>query len=178
MLVPAAAVTALAAEAQDAGSAALRALSSDEVTATGTSGTVTWTLYGDGELVLAPTSGDTGTLESFSNKWDSGVLADVPWYLYRTSIYSVTVSGTVVCGESATCMFYSCSKLETADLSGLDTSAVTDMSEMFFYCPSLTSLDLSSFDTSSVTDMSWMFYGCSSLESLDVSPLDTSSRPT
>ncbi|EOS49655.1 BspA family leucine-rich repeat surface protein, partial [Adlercreutzia caecimuris] len=39
------------------------------------------------------------------------------------------------------------------DLSKLDTSSVTDMSNMFERCSSLTSLDLGSFDTSSVTDM-------------------------
>ncbi len=66
------------------------------------------------------------------------------------------------------------SAIEKADLSGLDTSAVTDMASMFFGCGSLASLDLSSFDTSAVTDMSRMFDGCDSLVSLDLSSFDTS----
>ena len=168
--MPGAAVTALAAEVEDAGAAALRTLSSSTVTATGTSGTVTWTLYGDGELVLAPTSGSTGTLESFSGKYDG-----VPWYSYRESVVSVTVSGTVVCGSSVAWMFGFCSSLESLDLSGLDTSNVTDMHDMFLYCSSLESLDLSDFVTSSVTDMVEMFFYCSSLEFLDLSSFDTSS---
>ncbi|MGN0230984.1 MAG: BspA family leucine-rich repeat surface protein, partial [Muribaculaceae bacterium] len=56
----------------------------------------------------------------------------------------------------------------------LNTSAVTDMSELFWWCHALTSLDLSSFDTSKVTDMSKMFYYCISLTSLDLTKFDTS----
>lgn len=52
------------------------------------------------------------------------------------------------------------------DLSKLDTSSVTDMSNMFERCSSLTSLDLGSFDTSSVTDMRSMFSRCSLLETI------------
>ena len=61
------------------------------------------------------------------------------------------------------------------DLSGWDTSSVTDTSSMFSGCSSLASVDLSGWDTSSVTDTSYMFYGCSSLASLDLSGWDTSS---
>ena len=72
---------------------------------------------------------------------------------------------------------FSHSPFKTIDLSGLDTSNVTDMSSMFYYCRGLTSLDLGeSFDTSKVTDMMYMFYGCSSLTSLDLGDsFDTSS---
>ena len=64
--------------------------------------------------------------------------------------------------------------LTTIDLSGLDTSSYTDMSNMFYNYSSLTSLDLSSFNTSKVTDMGNMFNFCSSLTSLDLSSFDTS----
>ena len=59
------------------------------------------------------------------------------------------------------------------DLSGADTSNVTDMSFMFYKCERLTFLDLSSFDTSNVTGMRSMFYGCRELGSLDLSSFDT-----
>lgn len=55
-------------------------------------------------------------------------------------------------------IFDGCSAYETIDLSGFDTSAVTDMSEMFATCNKLQELDLSGFNTSKVTDMSKMFY--------------------
>ncbi|OFF84587.1 hypothetical protein BJM33_03420 [Listeria monocytogenes] len=72
-------------------------------------------------------------------------------------------------------MFKSCSSLTELDVSGLDTSAVTNMTEMFSGCKALKELDASNFDTSSVTDMNSMFISCSALEKLDVSNFDTSS---
>ena len=56
----------------------------------------------------------------------------------------------------------------------LNTSSVTDMSEMFKGCGSLADIDLSNFDTSHVTDMHGMFRGCSGLASIDLSTFDTS----
>ncbi|ENK5395148.1 BspA family leucine-rich repeat surface protein [Listeria monocytogenes] len=72
-------------------------------------------------------------------------------------------------------MFSLCRNLSELDLSGLDTSAVTNIYSMFQNCISLEELDLSHFDTSSVTTMYSMFSGCRSLEKLDVSNFDTSS---
>ena len=71
--------------------------------------------------------------------------------------------------------FTNYSTLNSLDLSGFDTSSVTNMSRMFIGCSSLNSLDLSSFETSSVENMSCMFESCSSLPSLDLSGFDTSS---
>jgi surface protein len=62
----------------------------------------------------------------------------------------------------------------TLDVSGFDTSNVTDMAVMFSGCRDLASLDVSNFDTSKVTDMAGMFAYCKSLASLDVSNFDTS----
>ena len=56
-------------------------------------------------------------------------------------------------------MFYSCSKMTTVPL--FDTSKVTNMSNMFRYCSGLTTVPL--FDTSKVTNMSYMFGDCSGL---------------
>ena len=58
-------------------------------------------------------------------------------------------------------------------LSCLDTSKVTDMSDMFLNCSSLTSVNLSNFDTSNVVNMSGMFEGCRSLTNLDLSSFNT-----
>ena len=65
-------------------------------------------------------------------------------------------------------MFFDCSSLTTIPL--LDTSNVTNMSDMFFNCSSLTTIPL--LDTSGVTIMSGMFTGCSSLTTIPL--LDTS----
>ena len=62
----------------------------------------------------------------------------------------------------------------TLDVSNLDTSNVTYMSDMFNTCQSLTSIDVSNFDTGNVIDMSEMFYDCRLLTSIDVSNFNTS----
>ncbi len=71
-------------------------------------------------------------------------------------------------------MFCACDKLQTVDMSEVDTSEVTDMSFMFGGCSTLTSLDVSGFDTGKVTLMEYMFSDCSNLSVLDVSSFDTS----
>ena len=71
-------------------------------------------------------------------------------------------------------MFYACMGLTSLDLSNFDTSQVTNMSDMFGGCMGLTSLDVSKWNTSKVTNMSEMFSGCMGLASLDLSNFDTS----
>ena len=77
-------------------------------------------------------------------------------------------------GRDMSYMFAYCSGLTSLDLSGFDTSAVTNMASMFDSCSGLTSLDLTSFDTSAVTNMASMFDSCSGLTSLDLTSFDTS----
>ena len=71
-------------------------------------------------------------------------------------------------------MFARMSNLTTLDLSNFDTSKVTNMSYMFENMYNLTTINLSSFDTSQVTDMHSMFYEISNLTTLDLSSFDTS----
>ena len=72
-------------------------------------------------------------------------------------------------------MFNSCYFLKSLDVSGFNTSKVTNMSNMFNSCWEIKSLDVSGFNTSKVTNMSYMFNGCSSLTSLDLSNWNTAS---
>ena len=74
---------------------------------------------------------------------------------------------------SYTHMFYGTSA-SSVDLSGLDTSNVTDMSYMFYSASIGEIKGLESIDTSKVTDMSYMFRGLS-ISTLDLNGLDTSS---
>ena len=60
------------------------------------------------------------------------------------------------------------------ELSGFDTSRVTDMHDMFCYMINLTSLNLSNFDTSQVINMAYMFNGMHNLTNLELSNFDTS----
>ena len=60
------------------------------------------------------------------------------------------------------------------DLSGFDTSKVTNMNSMFESMSSLTTLNLFNFNTSNVTNMGSMFQGMSNLTTLNLSNFDTS----
>ena len=71
-------------------------------------------------------------------------------------------------GTDATYMFYRCLLNE---LPQIDTSSVTNMSNMFYGCGSLTIIP--QLDTSSVTNMSDMFCNCTSLATIP--QIDTSS---
>ena len=139
--------------------------SENDVTTWTASGTCEWGIDPDGCLWIRPTNGVNGTLAN----WTS----NPPWYNSRASITSAVIKPGV---SASTCFrfFYSMNRCTTIELSGLDTSNVTNMNTMFGSCSSLTSLDLSGFDTSKVTNMGNMFSGCSSLTSLDLSNFDTS----
>ena len=72
----------------------------------------------------------------------------------------------------STSYMFSGSKATVLDVSGFDTSKVTNM-EYMFYKSQATSINLSSFNTSKVANMSYMFYN-SEATVLDVSSFDTS----
>ena len=135
-------------------------------------GTCRWMIDARGCLTIAPMEGaDSGELSYWK---------DAPWYDYRESITSAKIKDGVVAATTFR-MFRDCSRLISVDLSGLDTSKVTEMgredtweSGMFSGCTRLAYLDLSSLDTSNVTSMGCMFEDCSSLTSLDLSTFDTS----
>ena len=70
-------------------------------------------------------------------------------------------------------MFYDCLNLTSLDLSGFDTHNVEDMNNMFSGCKKINNLDLSAFNTAKVVDMHKMFWNCSNLTNLDLSGFDT-----
>ncbi|EAC8001237.1 BspA family leucine-rich repeat surface protein, partial [Listeria monocytogenes] len=97
-------------------------------------------------------------------------------FSYATKLTELDVSGldtSVVTNMNN--MFNRCSALEELDVSHFDTSSVTNMNNMFQNAFLIRELDVSNFDTSSVTTMQSMFDECNSLEILDVSNWDTSS---
>ena len=71
-------------------------------------------------------------------------------------------------------MFSSCWQLPSLDVSHFNTGKVSDMNSMFEDCRLLSSLDLSHFDTQNVTNMGQMFAGCLNLSALDLSHFNTS----
>ena len=114
-----------------------------------------------GTLTIRPTDGVSGEM--------ARVRDALPDEDLRHAVKSVTVEEGVLAPADSGYLFGGLYAMEALDLSGLDTSRVTDMWGMFYECPSLSSLDLSGWDTSMVTDMGYMFDGCCSLTSLDTS---------
>ena len=147
----------------EAASTEARATETGEVhEVTTDAGTYTWSLA-DGVLTI----GGIVTAPDDS--------AYFPWYEKRSEITKVIFEEGSSGSGSLDWMFYECSKLESVEFNGFDTTYVTNMSYMFYRCEALTSLDVSGWNTSSVTNMSHMFYECEALTSLDVSGWDTSS---
>ncbi|MBR1730886.1 MAG: BspA family leucine-rich repeat surface protein, partial [Ruminococcus sp.] len=72
-------------------------------------------------------------------------------------------------------MFRECTSLPTLNLSEFDTSSATLMYNMFLGCNNITFLDLSKFNTLNVTDMQNMFRDCGSLTTINLSSFVTSS---
>ena len=88
------------------------------------------------------------------------VNADVPeWCGEDSAIETVTFEDEVT--PISTAAWFGCPRLtQINNIEYLNTSKVTDMSNMFSGCRSLITLDISGFDTSNVTDMSEMFAYC------------------
>ena len=121
-----------------------------------------WVIDADGKL----------TVEGTGEFADGGGYKRAPWYERRELVTSAEIKLTGT--RNASYMFYGCSNLASVDVSGFNTSQITNMNSMFYGCDSLEKLDLSGFDTSRVKDMGWMFCGCDSLRTLEVGGFDTS----
>ena len=133
----------------------------------GTCGTCSWALSEDGELVVKPTNGSEGTLQSFTST------SIIPWYSKRTEIKSVRFEGKVKSGLYLANMFEGCINLSSIDLTNLGTAGVSNFNSMFKNCKSLENLDVSKLNTTSALDMRYMFDGCTKLMSLDLSSFST-----
>ncbi len=140
-------------------------------------GTCEWAIGDKGTLVVRPANGSSeGIVPGGDAPWkdDEALIKSVKSLRFekKCKVGKVAKEGR----ETASCYkwFEGFTALEKADLSGLDTSNVTDMSWMFHNCSSLKTLDLSGVDTSRVTYMGAMLFNCSALEELDLSGFDTS----
>ena len=138
---------------------------SEDDIASGNYMNITWVIDANGKLTV---EGIGEFAFYYNDKSDRA-----PWYNYRSYIKSAEVNLKDI--MNASYMFNDCSELAEIDLSGLDTSSVTDMGSMFNGCSRLAEIDLSGLNTSSVTDMGSMFNGCSRLTEIDLSSLNTSS---
>ena len=114
--------------------------------------------------------------KDISSKQDGSVML---WYTDKdnNNLYEVSIggkNGSVEANTIGSGMFAYLENVDTLDLTGLDTSNTTDMSNMFRDSKKLTSLDLSNFNTFKVIYMNNMFNNCTSLTKLNLNSFDTS----
>ena len=102
---------------------------------------------------------------------DSSWLFGQGWNLSSIDLSNVDTSNVTNMSN----MFFGLNELEEVNLSGVDTSSVTNMREMFDGCYGLKNLDVSGFDMSNVSDISCMFDSCYFLKELDLSSWNLSS---
>ena len=95
------------------------------------------------------------------------------WSEDASTLTSLTIQSGVKATAGSKALFAELSKLTTLDVSGLDTSDMTDMSHMFFKCFYVKDIDVSNFNTAKVTKMEYMFYDCSDLLYLDLANFNT-----
>lgn len=157
-------------------------------------GTCEWHVDDTGHITIRPANGrDEGDLPSYERPVDYKPLYNEihfgldywPWNKLYGDEFSFSFEGHVKAHGFIPCFFapITCygiheeygTYITSIDLTGLDTSDVTDMTEMFSLIGgSIQSLDLSGLDTSKVTNFSYMFAGCEWITTLDLTSFDTS----
>lgn len=134
------------------------------------------------------------------------VLDSMTVFIKNVSIKSVKIcDGVTFLNNSMKALFRECTSLNSVDLTGVDTSEISDFSYMFYKCGNIKSLDVTGFvtenaatirsmfyycsaltsitgldtwNTSNVTEMNFVFYYCSSLKTLDLSAFTTGNATT
>lgn len=114
--------------------------------------------------------------ESFANC--TSITSTSYWFHNLKNLSSIVGLGNLKT-DNVTDMSYMFSSISSSYISGLDmsgfnTSKVTNMHGMFAHLLYIQNLDVSSFDTSNVTDMGSMFLQCGGLRAVDVSGFNTS----
>lgn len=116
-------------------------------------GSVWWSLDGDGDLLLQPITGLNGEMDSFG----ASNTSTPPWENCKANVKTFHVlEGTqvgVVKGGSLANFFADCVNLTDVNLDGFDTSKNINLYRFFENCTSLTSIDLSNFATDAATSM-------------------------
>jgi len=119
---------------------------------------------------------NTGTLHLSAGTLNTTTKMTSPWSTYQSQIKKVSFDGSVTTVDNASLagLFNGLDQVTAIDnLTDLDTSKVTDMSNMFQGMTALTTIDVSKFNTDKVIRMTNMFSGDSSLTSLNVSGFKT-----
>lgn len=117
----------------------------------------------------------TSECTKYIEKFDTSSVLEMQGMLIGLKIKSLDLSGfdtSTVTNMSY--LFYYCDNLESVNLNGkFTTKSATDIGAMFNSCFALQSVDLANFNTTKVHSMGHLFYNCYKLSSLDLSGFDT-----
>lgn len=92
---------------------------------------------------------------------------------YFDNLNSITFDNFISTNiKNITSMFKGCG-IKSIDLTKINTSKVSNFTELFAQCKNLTSLNISKISTTNVTNVEGMFEGCSSLKNVDLSNFNT-----
>ena len=128
----------------------------------------------EGKTATAVYTGIETDVYTFTFDANFNMGSSAPWYGYSGKIDSVSIVDNDIAPSSTAYWFYKLNAMTACDIKKLDTSKISDMTNMFSGCKKLPSLDLSTWNTSKTTNMGGMFNDCWALASLDVSGFDTS----
>ena len=128
----------------------------------------------EGKTATAVYTGIETDVYTFTFDANFNMGSSAPWYGYSGKIDSVSIVDNDIAPSSTAYWFYKLNAMTACDIKKLDTSKISDMTNMFSGCKKLPSLDLSTWNTSKTTNMGGMFTDCWALASLDVSSFDTS----
>ena len=153
----------------------VKASQGSEIIDQGTWGTSKWEYTREGDdYVLHLHEGILGS-PNYSIEEYAGVGVGQLNANFKNQLTKIKFDSGVIANQNSAGLFYGLTNLKSIEgLANLDTSNVTNMSQMFQDSSNLTELDLSKFKTSKVTNMYAMFYGCTNLNSLDLNSFDTS----
>ena len=96
---------------------------------------------------------------------------------YGTAIKNLSVEEGVKINYPAY-LFYQAKNLESADLTGADTTSATSVKGMFYQATNLKKVNMSGLDLSKVTNVQYMFYQAANIEEIDFSNLNMSKVTT
>ena len=141
-----------------------------------------WATQYKSNITSIVTKGDTVVPEDAIESWNMSINGDNSIVAYveddgrSAGTYKLTIGGNskINANPDMSTYFRDFTKLETIDLTHLDTSLVENMYQLFQSCRSLNSINISNLNTSNVTNMSFMFSECSGLETIDLTTLNTS----
>ena len=134
-----------------------------------------WVKYADGTLTFQ--YGYKKTIDHSNGEYELNIGSNYPGWItdHKTDITKVVFDESFKIARPTTgSNWFFCENLVTIEnISYLNTSEMTDMSDMFYNCKKLQSLDVSNFNTAKVENIRYMFDGCEKLQSLNVSNFNT-----